>query len=170
MPDVAPAVRRGKFPSFRRVVVPVVHGADSPAALGLARSLAPDVVLLGMVRVGPDEVLSAGAARARQVRRSVSSSPIRWTRFEHAPGCVFAVAMVGLATGPGRRKAGPAGGGVAGAASRWGWRLRDPGDSSCATAIVRAAPSPRPGSWCRYGAAPMLSWRCASPFDCDLRS
>jgi glucosyl-3-phosphoglycerate synthase len=71
MADPVRRVRRAEFPSFRRVVVPILHGSDSPAALGLAWSLAPEVVLLGMVRVAPDEVLSAAAARASDVRRTL---------------------------------------------------------------------------------------------------
>src|SRR3990172_2305342 len=71
MSDRVSRVRRTEFPSFRRVVVPVIHGCDSPAALELAQAFAPEVVLLGMVRVGADEVLSAGAARASDVRRTL---------------------------------------------------------------------------------------------------
>src|SRR3990170_4342385 len=71
MSDRVRRVRRTEFPSFHRVVVPVIHGCDSPAALELAQALAPEVVLLGMVRVGADEVLSAGAARASDVRRTL---------------------------------------------------------------------------------------------------
>jgi glucosyl-3-phosphoglycerate synthase len=50
-------------------VVPVIHGCDAPAALRSARALAPDVLLLGFVPVAEAEVLSAGAARAQEMRR-----------------------------------------------------------------------------------------------------
>jgi glucosyl-3-phosphoglycerate synthase len=54
--------------SLRRVLVPVVYGCDSSTAVAFARSLAAEVVLLGMVRMQPGEPLSAGASRAREVR------------------------------------------------------------------------------------------------------
>lgn len=67
MPEAAsPIDRKPGFPSLHRVVVPVIHGFVTPAALQLAQSLAPEVVLLGMVRIGADEQLSSGAARARE--------------------------------------------------------------------------------------------------------
>src|SRR3990172_11423185 len=56
-------------PHLRRVIVPVVHGSAAPAAIELALALAPEVVLQGLVRVGPDEALSGGAQRARETRR-----------------------------------------------------------------------------------------------------
>ena len=64
-------VRKAAFPSMRRVVVPIIHGCDAPAALDLALALAPEVVLIGMVRVGPDEILSAAGTKAREVRKSL---------------------------------------------------------------------------------------------------
>jgi glycosyltransferase involved in cell wall biosynthesis/nucleotide-binding universal stress UspA family protein len=53
----------------RTVWVPILHGCENEAALAAARRLAADVVLVGVVRVPPDQPLSAGAYEARQVRR-----------------------------------------------------------------------------------------------------
>ena len=63
--------RRPVFPALRRAVVPVIFGCDSPSAIEAARSLAPDVVLLGFVPVGQEEALSAGVTRARELRRTL---------------------------------------------------------------------------------------------------
>ena len=54
---------------LRTVWVPVLHGCEGEAALKAACRLAADVVLVGVVRVPPDQPLSAGAYEARQVRR-----------------------------------------------------------------------------------------------------
>ncbi len=59
------------FASLRRVLVPVVHGSPSPDLLRVARLLAPDVRLLGLVRTAPDEPLSAAARAAREVRETL---------------------------------------------------------------------------------------------------
>ncbi len=64
-------IRRPVFPALRRAVVPVVFGCDSPSILAAARSLAPDVILLGLVPVGQEELLSAGVTRARELRRTL---------------------------------------------------------------------------------------------------
>ena len=56
---------------MRRVVVPVVHGCAAPAALDLALALGSEVVLIGVVRVGADEILSAAGTKAREVRKSL---------------------------------------------------------------------------------------------------
>jgi glycosyltransferase involved in cell wall biosynthesis/nucleotide-binding universal stress UspA family protein len=60
--------RRTTFPSFRRILVPILHGSLPESALQLAGRLTPEVILLGIVPIGKDEVLSAGAARARELR------------------------------------------------------------------------------------------------------
>jgi glycosyltransferase involved in cell wall biosynthesis/nucleotide-binding universal stress UspA family protein len=54
---------------LRTVWVPVLHGCEGEAALKAARRMAADVVLVGVVRVPPDQPLSVGAYAARQVRR-----------------------------------------------------------------------------------------------------
>jgi glycosyltransferase involved in cell wall biosynthesis/nucleotide-binding universal stress UspA family protein len=54
---------------LRTVWVPIMHGCECEDALRAARHLAADVVLVGVVRVPPDQPLSAGAYEARQVRR-----------------------------------------------------------------------------------------------------
>jgi glycosyltransferase involved in cell wall biosynthesis/nucleotide-binding universal stress UspA family protein len=46
-----------------------LHGCEGEAALQAARRMAADVVLVGVVRVPPDQPLSVGAYAARQVRR-----------------------------------------------------------------------------------------------------
>jgi glycosyltransferase involved in cell wall biosynthesis len=59
--------------SLRRILIPVVYGCDSSMAVAFAHSLAAEVVLLGLVRMLPDEPLSAGASRAREVRSLLTS-------------------------------------------------------------------------------------------------
>ena len=58
-----------KFASVQTALVPIVLGCDYTDPLRVARLLAADVVLVGVVVVLPDEPLSAGAAKAREVRR-----------------------------------------------------------------------------------------------------
>jgi len=70
MPESGASRPRGlASPHLRRVIVPVVHGSAAPAAIDLALALAPQVVLQGLVRVGPEEALSGGGPRARETRR-----------------------------------------------------------------------------------------------------
>lgn len=66
-------MRPQKFTSFRTVLVPVVHGFKSPAALDVARALDAQVIVVGLVIVPPGESLSLGASSARQVRKRISS-------------------------------------------------------------------------------------------------
>ncbi|HTP06718.1 MAG TPA: glucosyl-3-phosphoglycerate synthase [Anaerolineae bacterium] len=54
---------------LRTVWVPILQGCEYESALKAACLLATDVVLVGVVRVPPDQPLSAGAYEARQVRR-----------------------------------------------------------------------------------------------------
>ncbi|MBI5568302.1 MAG: glucosyl-3-phosphoglycerate synthase [Chloroflexi bacterium] len=58
-----------KFASVQTALVPIVLGCDYADSLRAALLLAVDVVLVGVVVVLPDEPLSAGAAKARDVRR-----------------------------------------------------------------------------------------------------
>lgn len=60
---------RPLFASLQRVLVPVFHEVDNPAALAAARSLAPECVLVGVVALRPEESLSAGAQKAQALRR-----------------------------------------------------------------------------------------------------
>lgn len=62
-------MRKYPFPSLRTVLVPVLPRCNGQMARPVARAMAPDVVLVGLVNLLPGESLSAGAARARQVRR-----------------------------------------------------------------------------------------------------
>ena len=57
------------FASLRRILVPVVHGRSDDSALTIARSLAPEVVLVGVVLLPDDGSLSAGASKAQELRR-----------------------------------------------------------------------------------------------------
>jgi len=65
------SLRRPVFPALRRILVPVIHGCDSAPALLAARTIAPEVILVGFVPIRGDEALSAGAARAREVRQTL---------------------------------------------------------------------------------------------------
>ena len=56
---------------LRTVWVPIMQGCACEAALQAACRLTADVVLVGVVRVPPDQPLSAGAYEARQVRRKL---------------------------------------------------------------------------------------------------
>lgn len=57
------------FASLRRVLVPVVHGCNDDTALKIAKALAPEVVLIGVVRLTDDESLSGGAGKAQELRK-----------------------------------------------------------------------------------------------------
>ncbi len=57
------------FASLRRVLVPVVSGAEDDSILALAKLLAPEVVLVGIVRLPDGESLSNGAVRAQDLRK-----------------------------------------------------------------------------------------------------
>ncbi|MCC7359577.1 MAG: glucosyl-3-phosphoglycerate synthase [Anaerolineales bacterium] len=56
------------FPAVRTALVPIIFGCDSTAALAVARALATEVVLVGLVPVAPGEAISAGSPKARAVR------------------------------------------------------------------------------------------------------
>lgn len=62
---------KNKVDYIRTALVPVVHGCACEDALNIARQLASDVVLIGMVYVPPRQPLSAGAYEARRVRRQL---------------------------------------------------------------------------------------------------
>ncbi|HET7010528.1 MAG TPA: glucosyl-3-phosphoglycerate synthase [Anaerolineales bacterium] len=72
MPEV-PTDRpvRRSFPAFRQILVPVLYGSEPETALRVARALTQDVILLGMVPLGQDDQLSAGASRAQELRRTL---------------------------------------------------------------------------------------------------
>ncbi|MRR10404.1 hypothetical protein EG831_10095, partial [bacterium] len=54
---------------FKTVLVPIGEGRGEPAALALARTIAEEVVLVGVVPIGAQESLSGGMQKARQVRK-----------------------------------------------------------------------------------------------------
>ena len=56
------------FASLHRVLSPVVHSCEARAALRVADALGAETVLLGLVRIQSEESVSAGVARAREVR------------------------------------------------------------------------------------------------------
>ncbi len=57
------------FASLRRILTPVIHGCNNDAALKLAQALAPEVVLVGIVRLPDGESLSSGATKAQELRK-----------------------------------------------------------------------------------------------------
>jgi glucosyl-3-phosphoglycerate synthase len=59
------------YASLRRVLVPVVHGCADDTALKIAKALAPEVVLVGIVRLPEGETLSAGTAMAQDLRKQL---------------------------------------------------------------------------------------------------
>lgn len=70
--------RKKLFASLRRVLVPVMENNPDESAIRLAQLLAPEVVLVGVVRLSADESVSAGASKAQQLRRALrkfGSSP-----------------------------------------------------------------------------------------------
>ncbi len=56
------------FPAVRTALVPIIYGCDGRAALAAARALATEVVLVGLVPIGPGDAISAGGPKARAVR------------------------------------------------------------------------------------------------------
>jgi glycosyltransferase involved in cell wall biosynthesis/nucleotide-binding universal stress UspA family protein len=68
MPRSRRATSRPTIAAFRRVVVPVLPGPEPTASIQLALALADEVLLFGLVPLPEGEVLSAGAARARELR------------------------------------------------------------------------------------------------------
>jgi glucosyl-3-phosphoglycerate synthase len=62
-------MKKHVFSPLRTALVPVVHDCPGESALAAAHALAEDTVLVGVVRMAPDESLSAGAGRARHVRK-----------------------------------------------------------------------------------------------------
>lgn len=62
------ASQRTPFRPFNTVLVPLVHGDVRMDALDAAIMIARRVVLVGLVRVENDEIMSTGAAAAREMR------------------------------------------------------------------------------------------------------
>lgn len=62
-------MRQHIFAPIQTALVPVVHGCPGEAALAAARALAMEVILIGVVRMPPGESLSAGATKARELRK-----------------------------------------------------------------------------------------------------
>jgi len=60
--------KKSLFASLRRVLLPIVHGCADDSALDLALRLAPEVVLVGIVPLMDGEAMSAGAAKAQELR------------------------------------------------------------------------------------------------------
>lgn len=59
------------FASLRRVLVPVVHGCKDDSALKIARALAPEVVVAGIVALPHHSALSSGAGKAQMLRTAL---------------------------------------------------------------------------------------------------
>jgi len=66
-----------KFELFNKVLVPVVDGYDSAAALTAARLIAGEerLLLFGLVPVAEDESLSVGAMRVQELRKVLRAFP-----------------------------------------------------------------------------------------------
>jgi glucosyl-3-phosphoglycerate synthase len=63
-------MKKHVFSPFRRALVPVAAGRDSPAAaLAAARAVADEVILVGIVIIPSEETLSAGASQASALRK-----------------------------------------------------------------------------------------------------
>lgn len=54
---------------FKSILVPIGEGSGEPAALSLAKMIAEDVILVGVVPIAAPESLSGGMQKARQVRK-----------------------------------------------------------------------------------------------------
>jgi len=68
---------------INKALVPISHGTDGTAAIALAKSLAEDVVLVGIVPIENESEISSGVKLARQVRRRLLSlSPGPQVRFK----------------------------------------------------------------------------------------
>ena len=61
------------FASLRRILVPVIYGCEDRTALDAACALGSEVILVGVVGLPPDEQLSAGAAKAKEVRHRLQT-------------------------------------------------------------------------------------------------
>jgi glycosyltransferase involved in cell wall biosynthesis len=66
---------------IKSVLVPIGPGSDEDTAIILAKAIAKEVILVGVVLIQPGEPISAGAQAARQIRKrllSLSSPSIRF--------------------------------------------------------------------------------------------
>jgi nucleotide-binding universal stress UspA family protein len=59
------------FKPFRKIVVPVLPGVHTPAALELAKATGGTVLLVGLVTVDSEAAISAGASAARELRAAM---------------------------------------------------------------------------------------------------
>ena len=73
---------RAPLRSIRTVLVPIGAGTEGQTALTLARAIAKEVILVGIVSIAPGESLSAGAQAARQIRKRLLSLSGPTTRFK----------------------------------------------------------------------------------------
>jgi glucosyl-3-phosphoglycerate synthase len=60
-----------RFTSFHNVLVPMIHGCTSQAALDAARLLDAEIMVVGLVPVDSGVSLSHGAACAREMRKAI---------------------------------------------------------------------------------------------------
>jgi len=64
--------------NIKTALIPIGTGTGGQTALAIAQTIAREVILVGIVPIGKDESISAGAKEARQVRKrllSLSSGP-----------------------------------------------------------------------------------------------
>jgi nucleotide-binding universal stress UspA family protein len=64
-------MRKQKFSSFGKVLVPVIYGSSGRATLAAARALDAQIILVGLVPVPPGESISQAASNARWLRQKL---------------------------------------------------------------------------------------------------
>jgi glycosyltransferase involved in cell wall biosynthesis len=71
-----------KIRPIRSVLVPIGTGSDGSQALAIARSIASEVVLVGVVPIAGEQAVSAGVNTAREIRKRLLSLGDENTRFK----------------------------------------------------------------------------------------
>jgi glycosyltransferase involved in cell wall biosynthesis len=71
-----------KIRPIRSVLVPIGTGSDGSQALAIARAIASEVVLVGVVPIAGEQVVSAGVNTAREIRKRLLSLGDENTRFK----------------------------------------------------------------------------------------
>jgi len=86
---------KAPFPKIKTAIVPIGLDKDDSSALAMAKALAGEVVLVGVVTVHNDEMVSAGARAARSVRKRLmelsegpKSGSSRQSSFLRPPGWI----------------------------------------------------------------------------------
>jgi glycosyltransferase involved in cell wall biosynthesis len=71
-----------KIRPIRSVLVPIGTGSDGSQALAIARAIASEVVLVGVVPIAGEQAVSAGVNTAREIRKRLLSLGDENTRFK----------------------------------------------------------------------------------------